>query len=487
MPRPGRFAWVAALGLLLAGCASVRPQAALGDVRTALDGRTGADVIWITGAAEDAAARAAVGRLLADSLTSDAAVQVALLNNRHLQATYEDLGLAQAALVQAGLLANPVFGAGALWPLDGGAPDLRFRAAFEFLDVLYVPLRRRVAASAYEAARARAAAAVLALAGQTRVAFVHAQADQARFGVQRRVVAAAEAGYTASRLLRQAGTVTAVDLLAEQALFEDARLELVAAEARAAESRDALARLLGLAGPAADVRLAGTLPPVPDAPDEPFVGVDDAGEPALDVAAVERAAVAASLDLAAARADLGAAARRAGITQPERLVPSLSVGGEVERSDGTWEAGPEIGLSLPLFDAGQARVAAAQSDTRRRAALYEAAAVDVRASARTLATRVAAARQTAVQYQTVVLPLRAELVRQTLLQYNAMQTGVFDLLQAQQLEAAAARRAVDALEAYWTARADLDLLLAGVMPGAASTASRPSAPAPTRAPSAADH
>jgi len=472
---------IALAGLLLAGCAQVRPQAAFDDVRATLDGRTGADARWITGATEDAEARAAVARLLADSLTSDAAVQVALLNNRHLQATYEDLGLAQAALVQAGLLANPVFGAGVLWPLGGGAPDLRFRAAFEFLDVLYVPLRRRVAASEYEAARARAASAVLALAGRTRVAFVRAQADAARLAAQRRIVGAAEAGYTASRLLRDAGNVTAVDLLAEQALYEDARLELVALEARAAESRDAFARLLGLAGPAASLRLAGALPPVPAAPDEPFVSRDAAGEPVLDVAAIERAAVAASLDLAAARADLDAAARRAGVARPESVLPSLSSGGELERSDGEWEAGPEASVRLPLFDAGQARRAAAQSDLRRRIALYEATAVDVRASARTLAARVAAARRTAVQYQTVVLPLRAELVRQTLLQYNAMQVGVFNLLQAQQLEAAAVRRTVDAVEAYWTTRADLDLLLAGVAPdvsaGAVSPAPRTVAPA----------
>ena len=81
-----------------------------------------------------------------------------------------------------------------------------------------------------------------------------------------------------------------------------------------------------------------------------------------------------------------------------------------------------------------------------------------------LAQRLALARRTALQYQRVVLPLRARLVEQTLLQYNAMQTGVFGLLQAQQLEIAAARRYFDALAGYWEARADLDLLLQGRMP-----------------------
>ena len=47
--------------------------------------------------------------LLEGELTTNAAVQIALLNNAALQATFEELGIAQAELVQAGLLKNPVF------------------------------------------------------------------------------------------------------------------------------------------------------------------------------------------------------------------------------------------------------------------------------------------------------------------------------------------------------------------------------------------
>ena len=91
----------------LTGCAAVRPQAAFEDVQATLAERTDLRVAWSTGSAEDAAVEAEIDRLLADSLTADAAVQVAVLNNRQLQATYEDLGVAQAALVQAGLLVEP--------------------------------------------------------------------------------------------------------------------------------------------------------------------------------------------------------------------------------------------------------------------------------------------------------------------------------------------------------------------------------------------
>ncbi len=445
----------AALGL--AGCASVRPQAAFADVRQTLDGRTEAAVVWRTGAEEDARADRAVDSLLALPLTAEAAVSVALLNNRRLQAVYEDVGVAQADLVQAGLLANPLVGAGARFPLEsGGAPDLQFSVATGFLSVFTRGLRQGVARSAVEAAQLRVAAAVLRMEADTRTAFFRAQADAARLGLQRTVVENAQAAYRASFLLREAGNVPAVDLLAEQALFEQARLDLVSAEAQTAESRERLARLLGVFGPQAAFTLAGTLPPAPDA---------DAPTDAL-----EAQAVAASLALAAARQDIEGLGRRLGLTTLIALVPDLSIGAELERRDGAFELGPDVEVALPLFDQGQARRARGLAELRRAQARYYALGVEVRSTARVLARRLDAARATAVQYQTVVLPLRAELTQQTLLQYNAMQTGVFGLLNAQQLETVAGRRYLDRLADYWRTRTDVALLLAGGMPETRSMA-----------------
>lgn len=468
MPLP-RTAFALFTTVVLAGCATVRPQEAFDDVEAIVAERSPYRVAWTTDSDEDGAADAAVADLFADSLTADEAVQIALLNNRRLQATYEDLGVAQANLVQAGLLSNPVFGARALWPLEeSGPPDLGFNVAVEFLDVFYLPLRKRIARSELEAAELRVASAVLDLAARTRSAYVRTQADAARLAMQRRVVENADAGYEASRLLREAGNVPATDLLAEQALYEQARLDLLVAEGAAVESREALVRLMGLFGEAADLRLAGTLPPVPETEPEFVRVVESAGgspnPEAFDTAALERAALEASLDLAAARQDLVTFGHRLGLATPESLLPEFEVGGELEREEGEWEAGPEVEIVLPLFDQGQARRAALRAELRRRRALYYAVGVEVRSAARTLAQRLATTRRTALQYQHVLLPLRAELVAQTLLRYNAMQTGVFGLLQAQQLEIDAARRYFDALAAYWEARADLDLLLQGRMP-----------------------
>ncbi|OZC01934.1 TolC family protein [Rubricoccus marinus] len=462
------------LALLASGCAGVRPHEAEADLRTTLDGRAEAPVLWRMDADADREADAAVERLLADSLSADEAVQIALLNNRRLQATYEDLGVAQASLVQAGLLGNPVFGGRALWGLDeGGAPDLGFNVAFEFLDVLWIPMRRRVARSEYGAARVRVAEAVLDLAARTRSAYTRAQADRLRLSFQTEITARAEAAYTAALLLREAGTIPAADVLAEQARYEGTRLDLVLAEQAAMESRERLTRTMGLS--ASDYRLGGRLMPVPDdeplaQPVSPEADTPEASGETLDVAALEARALESSLALQAARYDAEAVAGRLGLARGAAILPDLELGGELEREDGEWEAGPEAEIVLPLFDQGQARRAALHAELRRARADYAATAVDVRSATRVLASRLGATRRVALQYQRVLLALRADLTAQTLRQYNAMQTGVFGLLLAQEAEADAARRYADALAAYWDARTDLDALLAGRMPDLGASA-----------------
>ena len=452
-----RFLLSLLLAVVAAGCVTVQPQRAGDDLRETVESRVSVPVVWRTGSDADVRADSAITRLLADSLSVDGAVQVALLSNQTLQATYEDLGIAQAALVQAGLLRNPVFGGRALWSLEEStAPALGFTAALDFLDVFKLPLRKAVARSEYEAARLRVAEAVLDLAAQTRRAYTRAQADRLRLEMQGRIVQNAEAAYEAARLLREAGNVPAVDVLAEQGRYEAARLALIEAELATLESREALTRQMGLSG--GGFHLGGRLEPVPDT--EPVAG--DASS--LDVADIERRAVEASLELAAARHDVEAAAQRLGIDRLESFLPDLEGGGELEREDGEWMAGPEVEIALPLFDQGQARRAAGWSVLRRARARYAATVVDVRSAARVLSARLGASRQVALQYQRVLLSLRSEVTAQTLRQYNAMQTGVFGLLQAQEQEADAARRYADALADYWNARTDLDALLQGRMP-----------------------
>ncbi|CAN5614145.1 TolC family protein [soil metagenome] len=438
-----------AAGLLLAGCATVSPETALPSVQEHVSERSDYRATWITNENADREAAQAVRELLADSLTEAAAVQIALLNNRHLQATYEDLGVAQAALVQAGLLRNPVFGAGAMWPFDGGHPEFSFSVAADFLGVFFRPLRRAVATHELEAAQARVAEAVLRHAAETRVRFIEYQAARQTLELYDTVVEATELSYDAARRLREAGNIRRLELLQEQSLFEHARLDREAARARGVDARETLNRAMGLWG--ADARrweAAGRMPPIDrDAP---------------DVAEMEAQAIRESLQLAARRAEIEALGRRLGFAQTEVLVPHLEIGAEVEVEGGEWAAGPEIHFALPLLDQGQARRAAAAAELRRAQATYVAEAVDLRADARAAAQQLATTHRIATHYRDVVLPLQIALTDEVQLQYNAMQVGVFHLLDAKRREVDAGRRYLEVLLDYWRVRIGSDSIRLGV-------------------------
>src|SRR5436309_14505154 len=144
----------------LAGCAHVDPNPAFRELANTVHLRTGKRVQWNRGTAQDAEAQAAVASLLRHSLTADAALQVALLSNRNLQATYEELGIAQADLVEAGLLKNPVFAFQRRFP----GKSMEMDVLKEFIDILLLPLRKRVAAAAFEAEKLHVGHEILSLA-----------------------------------------------------------------------------------------------------------------------------------------------------------------------------------------------------------------------------------------------------------------------------------------------------------------------------------
>src|SRR4051794_13577832 len=245
--------WRTRLGLLivplfLAGCATTPPEDPSAEVRQITADRTaGAVVQWNRSTEDDRAAHDAVRRLLEKPLTADGAVQVALLNNASLQATYEDLGVAQADLVQAGLLRNPIFEGQIRFPPDPKSP-LELDVFWEFMDIFYLPLRKRVAAAQLDVAKARVTRVALDLASETRSAFYTVQAAGQTLEMRRQVADATEAAAAAAREIRRAGNIKEVDVTEQEALAGQAKLDLATAEAELVQDRERLNVLMGLSG-----------------------------------------------------------------------------------------------------------------------------------------------------------------------------------------------------------------------------------------------
>lgn len=422
-------------------------DAGFGDVRRSVHERTGRIVRWDPDSELASEPPREVLRLLERPLKALDAVQVALLNNRRMQVQFERLGLARAALVDATLLPNPRVDAEIRTGDATHETERELTAVIDLVDLLLIPQRRSVASAELEATKLEVAGAVLDLAFDTRVAFYELQASAQRLELRRTVVEAALASAEAARELHEAGNVPLLDFESEQALYDESRLAVADAELALDEARERLQVLMGLWGRytrwIAEGRLA-------DPPPE---------EIALD--RLERRAIARSLDLAAERERIEAAAARVGLARAEGLLPDLEVGVAAGPDSDGLHLGPAASVEVPLFDQGQGETGAAWAELRARRQGYQDLAVRIRSAVRVARGRLDLARRRAEYYRAVVLPRARRVLDETLLQYNAMQVGVFQLLAAKRAEIDGGRRYIDALLAYWVARAALDQMLAG--------------------------
>lgn len=434
---------------VLGGCATVPREAGFPDVGAEVAERTGGKrVAWNRGGEADAAVAAEVRSLVAQELSLDEAVQVALLNNRNLQAVYENLMIAQADLVEAGLLSNPVLGADIRF-FDAGT-SVESAVVQDFLQVLYIPLRKRLASAAFEAAKLRVAGAVLDLAGEVRAAYYELEATEQTVEFRRQVVIATGASYDLAGRMRKAGNVTELALANERALYEQSKINLAAAEAQVVQDRERLNELMGLWGEQTSWTTPTRLPELPMASEE------------VPGENLERRAVEQSLDLGAAALEIEVASRRLGIARPFGAFGFAEAGLAAKlEPDGEWGFGPAFTIPIPLFNQGQPAVARFAAELRRAQQHFGAEAVAVRSRVRAAHQAVIAARARAHYYRQVVLPLRGKIVDESLLQYNAMQIGPIELLIAKQQQIDAANEYIESLREYWLARTDLDQILSG--------------------------
>ena len=450
-----------AVSVVVSGCASVSNQASFSAIQEEVGKRIDYTVVWNSSADTEKKVVQSIRELLEEPLSADAAVQIALLNNHRLQAVYEQLGIGQAAVVDAGLTANPRFHGNATFGHSddhghesGG--EYTLEVGMDFLSILHARMRTTVTEAEYEVAKLRVTAAVMDLAAQTRLAYHRAQAAEQMLEMLRQISEATKAGYEFTRRLFEAGNIVELDLLLQQSLSKNTQMDVAAAELTVAESREELNALMGLWGMDVSWRIASRLPEVPAKPEE--------------LVNLEKIAIEKSIDLALARQKIIAIGMRLGIAKATALVPSLDLGVELERAASNWATGPMIGFEIPIFDRNQGKVNLEKSELRRRQHEFQALGVEIRAAVRAARRRFLSAQQNALFFQNEILPLRSNIVEQVQLQYNAMQVGTPRLLLAKQQEIEAGQGYIQSLYSYHVARIELEQILAGRLLEATSAA-----------------
>lgn len=443
-----------ALGLgLLTACATTSaagPRRELGEL---VAQRTGAEepITPEQDAESRARVRERVQALLHEPLTPERAVQVALLNNRALQATLEELGVAQAELVQAGLLENPVIGGDLVASTRGYGLGGGLSLTQSLLSVFLIPAKRRVAKARLRHAIVTVGHEALVLARDVKVAHAGLWAAAAAVRLHRGRVQAAEVADALAAEQLAAGNLPELDRTIHAVALDEARMALAEAEVAHTAAREQLARLLGLWGRDVAFTVPEALPELP--PEDP--------EPSR----LEARAVSERLDLSAARFEVEALERAVELRR-RGVVPQLEAGVEARNEVGDdegheWVIGPSLSIELPIFDPGHADLARLRAELRRAQHLVQHLAIEVRSEVREHRVALGMARRAVAYMHEQVLPRWDQIGQLALERYNAMLIGTYELLELRAEALEAQEQAVEALRDYWVARAELELALGG--------------------------
>ena len=458
--------------LLLSACVSPEqtarlsdPRAGFASVSTSASQILGKDTVMLM-TAEDIQANAKRVHALVHrkTISADTAVQVALLNNRGLQAGYARLGVSSAEVWQSIMQPNPVASVGAF---GIGAEGLgAYRAlesmiAFNLLSAFTQPDKTRLAELRFSQAQLSAVEETLRVAVNTRRAWVEAVAGFEAAGLMREAQATADAGSELAARLGDTGFLNKAEQAREHAFLAELSGQRARAKLDAELAKEALTRQLGLWGAEVDYYVPNRLPRLPGH--------------IHDKSGIEALALKNRVDLVIARLELQALAQSRKMTNATRFVTDLELlaGLEKEReNDGGGiesETTPQLELefAIPIFDSGKARMKKAEAEYMIAAHQLAERAVNIRSEARSAHAAYAGSYRIARHYRDAVLPLRRTIEEESLLSYNGMITNTFELLADTRARLNAGLMEANARRDFWLADANM---LAAIHGGGASSA-----------------
>ncbi|MDP9898307.1 TolC family protein [Variovorax ginsengisoli] len=468
-PRLAACAAALAAAVSLAGCASAGIDEALQETHLRAAAFTGGTLALDRTPADRDRSAALSRDLLAQPLTQDAAVQLALANSPAVQALMAQGAADVAAAGQAARLPNPVLAFERL--RLGSELELGRLLSFGLLDVLLLPQRAALGQRQAQQARLQLTGAVVDQVTRVRQDWVRAVAAQQSLSYAEQVQQSAEASAELALRMQRVGNFSRLQRARQQVFYADATTELAVARHAATATREALVRSLGLDDvQAAQLRLPERLAELPKTPRQ-----------AQDVAA---AAGAERLDVQLARTQLELAGRAQGLNLLGSFT-DVEVGGRrdtvFDNAEGTRSTrrGFELAIRLPLFDWGDAQRDAMNAQALAAAHRYDAAVRDASSQLRESYSAYRTAYDIARHYRDEIAPLRQAMADENVLRYNGMLIGVFELLAEARDQIASVRRAIDAQQQFWLADAALAATVIGRPVGVGAIAS--AAPTPSAA------
>jgi outer membrane protein TolC len=457
--------------LILGACATAipgaytEPKAGFANVSNQTSASIGKRTAFAQTQAENVVLKKQVhGMVHRKTISADTAVQVALLNNKGLQASYANVGLSAADAWQQSTPENPVVSIGIL---GIGAAELGLYRAIEGMfatNILDAKTRKQRVALAdinFRSAQLGAVNDTLSLANQTRQAWINAVSAFEAASYLKRAKATSDAGSELARKLGETGALNKAGQAREHAFNAELAGQLAKARLNATRAKEDLTKLMGLWGTEVDYYVPDALPALPRS-----VG---------RITNIEGKALRNRLDLQVAKLGLEAQAAAFGLTDQTQLLTDLEIiaGFETEReADGgetETETTPQIELefAIPIYDTRKARMRKAELMYLQAANVLAEKAVNVRSEARGAEVSYHSSYKIARHYRDVLVPLRKSVEEEGLLSYNGMITNTFELLTDVREKLSASLEAANAKREFFMAQADLTAAIYGGGAGSA--------------------
>jgi outer membrane protein TolC len=431
---------------VLSGCASFTKDGGLNDVKLLTEKHISQQVIWSKTTADQHLIAERVAELMQKDLDVELAVQIALLNNKSLQADLFELGISEADMVQAGRLPNPRFSM--LYARNNGDYKIEQALTFNIFSLLTMPKLVEIERLNFEQTKQQVAIKVLQVAYQTRQAYFNAVAANQQYSYSLQVKTSAEASAEMAKRMVKAGNWNQLELAREQGFYAEAALDMLEAKQKSIAAKESLARLLGMS--ANQLTLQSRLPDLPKTLTEP--------EQFTKQAFAER------LDLQAARLRTENMAKRLGLSKTTRFINVLEIGParvlEGSRND-AYKKGVDIAFELPLFDWGSAKVARAEASYMQ--SVNEAAYIanNAQSEIREAYGYYQTSYDIAKQYADEIVPLRKKILDEKLLRYNGMLVSPFELFADARAQVSSVKTYIQKLNAFWLADTELQMTRIG--------------------------
>ena len=433
-------------GLLLSSCATFSKDGGFDSVQKTTQQHIKQEIAWPKSKDEQNKINNQVNALLAHKLDVEAAVQIALLNNKKLQASFYELGISEADVVQAGRLPNPRFSM--LYAKRGDEYKIEQTFTFNIFSLITMPKAVEIEKRRFEQVQKETAMEVLKLANHTRLAYFNAVAATELTRYSEQVKESAEASAELARRMVKAGNWNKLEQAREQSYYADAALDYANARNKQVRACEALSRLLGVS--VEQVSLLGRLPDLPKSLE--------------DLQPFEKAAFEQRLDLQAMRLETTTLAKQLGLTKTTRFINVLEIGParvlEGKRSD-PYKNGVEIAFEIPLFDWGAARVAKAEAIYMQAVNQTAQVAINARSEIREAYNTYRTNYDVSKHLRDEIIPIRKKILSENQLRYNGMLTSPFELFGDARAEVASVKNYIESLREFWLADSAFQMTLIG--------------------------